>query len=488
MLYHALEMSAKKYPNKRAVIGEHRAFTFSELLQQVRQVASYFQTLRLGPGSALVVGIPPSPEFYALFLAASALGITTIPAPASGRLSAPIKTLEPLTLAGAKGFCAAAAAAGAQVRHVLVWKAEEGLLIPEAANTFVRRKSIRKEAVLGVSSSGTTGEPVIFPRSAEALYQRARLGAIAWEIKSTDTLISTGPFTSGANTNYHLVLPVIQGATIVVLENFQRRKLVDAIERERATVLFAVPMVFDVLARLPAGYHADLSSLRRCISGGTHLPQAIYDGFFQRFCLRIAQGYGGVHFAPAFTVNRAAVPGAVGRKNGLFPVCIVDNKGKRVAAGVSGEIAFDISKVKYAWARAALRRNALRRGKYVYTGDLGRLDRRGNLFVVGRKSTLIKVGANRVVPAEVEDVLRSHPRVQDAVVFALRAGQTDEAVAAVVVRAGRLSHAELIDHCARQLDPYKCPRSISFRKSLPRNPHGKIIRYLYEPPTAPTQT
>jgi long-chain acyl-CoA synthetase len=488
MLYHALEMSSKKYPNKSAVIGEHRALTFSELLRQVGQVARYFQTLRLGPGDHLVVGIPPSPEFYVVFFAASALGIKTIPVSPSGKLPSQVKALEPITLAGAKEFIEAVERSGVRPRRIVPWDRKEGLLITPSTGRFVRGKMVRQEAVLGTSSSGTTGEPAIFLRSAESLFRRARLGGIAWGIKAKDIMLSTGPFTSGVNVNYHLILPVVLGATVVVLEKFHWRKVVETTPREQVTVLFAVPLIFDLLARLPSSYHPDFSSLRLCISGGTHLADAIADRFYQRFNIRIGQGYGGVHFAPAFTVNGGRTPGAVGRKDSVFPVRIVDDRGKATGAGKIGEIAFDTYKIKNRWARLALSRNPNRRGRYVYTGDLGRFDERGNLFVVGRKSALIKVGANSVIAAEVEDALRSHPRVQDAVVFPLRTGQTDEAVGAVVVRNGRVTREELIDHCSQRLDPYKCPRSISFRKSLPRNPHGKIIRYLYEPSPAPTQT
>ncbi|HEY7217694.1 MAG TPA: class I adenylate-forming enzyme family protein [Candidatus Binatia bacterium] len=482
MLYRALELCAQKHGTKIAIVGERRSLTYNQLLRQAQSAAAHLQKLGLGTGDHLVVGIPPSPEFFVMFCAAAAIGVTTIPASPSGKVSSAIRDLEPAAFAGGTDSIAAANAGGLSPRHVIPWTPEHGLEIAPRPGRFIRRGIIRKETVLGTSSSGTTGEPLIFMRSAEALYRRARLGGIAWGIKPQDTMLSTGPFTSGVNTNYHLVLPIIQGTKIVVLENFQRGKVVDVISRERVSVLFAVPMVFDVLARLPAVCDADLSSLRRCISGGTHLPRDIYDRFYRRFGLAIGQGYGGVHFAPAFTVHPGGTPGAVGRKDGLFPVEIIDAKGKPVAKGRIGEIAFDAAKVRYQWAKTILQRNPNRRGRYVYTGDLGRVDQQGNLFVVGRRSAMIKVGANRVATAEVEDVLRSHPRVHDAIVFPLRTGQTDETVGAIVVRNGRLTSEELIEHCARQLDAYKCPRTISFRKSLRRNTHGKVIRYLYESP------
>ena len=98
---------------------------------------------------------------------------------------------------------------------------------------------------------------------------------------------------------------------------------------------------------------------------------------------------------------------------------------------------------------------------------------------------MIKVGANRVIPAEVESVLRSHPKVKEAVVVPLRAGKPDEAVGAIVVRNGRLSAGTLLDHCAQHLESYKCPWEIVFRKNLARNPHGKVIRRLFQRPLRP---
>jgi acyl-CoA synthetase (AMP-forming)/AMP-acid ligase II len=275
-------------------------------------------------------------------------------------------------------------------------------------------------------------------------------------------------------------LPVIQGSRVVVLENFHRREIVKAISRERVTVLFAVPLLFEMLAHLPHGYFTDFSSLKRCIAGGAHLPREIYDRFLERFGLRIAQGYGGTQFTPAFTVNLDGVPGSVGKANGLFRVEIINTKGRPVPRGKIGEIVIDYTKTKLAWAKTVLRQNPNRKGRFVYTGDLGRLDDDGNLFVVGRKAPLIKVGANRVAPAEVEDALRSHPKVRDAIVFPIRIGKTDEAVAAIVVSNRQVTAEELIKHCGRLIDPYKCPRQILFRKSLQRNAQGKIIRYLHE--------
>lgn len=477
MLYRALEHQAKKHPRKLAVIGERRSLTFKQLWQEATELALHLRKAGLKRGDAIAVGIPPSPDFYVLFYGAAALGIVTLPVSPFGKLSPQLKKLDRLCLAGDAQFLASA------VKHdcpqKILWDREQGFGVPRTSASLRPRRILRKENALGMSSSGSTGEPVVFIRSAEAAYERARLGGRAWSIEPRDTLLSTGPFTSGVNALYHLVLPIIQGSTVVVIEKFERRKLVEMISRHKVTVLFAVPMTFDILARLPSDYPVDLSSLRRCISGGSHLSPAIAAAFHQRFRMHVAQGYGGSHFAPAFTASPNGVPGAVGHRDGIFPVRIVTVTGKVTAPGKIGEIVFDVSAIKNSWAKALLKKNLHRRGRYIYTGDLGRFDEHGHLFVVGRKGTIIKVGGNRVNPAEVEEIIRAHPRVRDVIVFPLRAGATDETVGAIVVRNGRVSAEELIHYCAQELEPHKCPRSITFRKSLLHNAHGKIIRYLY---------
>jgi long-chain acyl-CoA synthetase len=300
------------------------------------------------------------------------------------------------------------------------------------------------------------------------------------KILRNDVLLSVGPFTSGVNAVFHLVLPVIAGCQVVVLEHFERRKTMEAIQNQKVTILCSIPLTFEVLAHLPANHSPDFSSLRLCISNGAPLSKNIYQRFYDRFAIGIGQMYGGSDFAPAFTFNRGDTAEAVGQKSGPFPTKVVDDHGRALANGRIGEIVFDLAGVSNRALKAVLMRNSNRRGRYLYTGDLGRFDERDNLFVVGRKNSLIKVGAHRVMAGEVENVLRSHPQVRETLVYPLRPGETDEAVGAVVVRDGTLSEEELIAYCARRLDRYKCPRTILFRRHLPRNYHGKVSAYLFK--------
>lgn len=116
------------------------------------------------------------------------------------------------------------------------------------------------------------------------------------------------------------------------------------------------------------------------------------------------------------------------------------------------------------------------RNGYLRSGDLGRADEQGNVYVVGRKSAFIKVGANRVEPAEVESILRRHPHVSEALVYGVKIGDVEEAVHADIIAVNGISERDLLSFCAQHLDGYKCPRRVFIKNELPRNVHGKIVR------------
>ena len=197
--------------------------------------------------------------------------------------------------------------------------------------------------------------------------------------------------------------------------------------------------------------------------------------FEERFGLIIRQRYGGSQIHPAFTFNLDGPRDSVGRVDGLFPIVMLDQQGNELGPEHIGEIAFEVARAPSLW-RATLAANPNVKDGYLRSGDLGRADDQGNVYIVGRKSPFIKVGANRVEPAEVENVLRRHPKVSDALVYGVTIGDANEIVQGVVITVGEVTESELLRFCAQNLDGYKCPSRIALKDDLPRNVHGKIIR------------
>jgi long-chain acyl-CoA synthetase len=478
MLYRLLRDQAQRYPDKIAIAGEHSRLTYGQLLHQVENKAAYFQSLNLKAGDSILVGLPPSPEFFVVFYASCAIGTTVVPALPSEKIPAPLLTAAPALAIGTKSFSREAGKRFESLKAVFVWDRNDGLHVPEPSLPFRHRKLIRSENVVAVSSSGTTGVPSLYPRPAELLLERAQLRRQILGINSDDILLATRPLNNGSSINTYVLVPLVAGCKVVVREDFQRLAFVRAVADERVTVLYTVPLVFEILASLPTSQRFDLSTLRLCVSAGAPLSRSVWEAFQRRFGISIRQAYGASHIHPIFTYSNSGLPGTVGHISGPFPLAILSEENRPLGPDQLGEIVFDYSKLSRVW-KNHLRDKPNRVGKYLHTGDLGKIDRDGNLYVLGRKSPFIKVGGNRVEPAEVEDVLRSHPLIQDALVFAVNPGQTGESVGALIVTEAALTSGEIVGHCASRLDSYKCPSIIEFRKSLPRNPHGKIMHYLF---------
>jgi acyl-CoA synthetase (AMP-forming)/AMP-acid ligase II len=168
---------------------------------------------------------------------------------------------------------------------------------------------------------------------------------------------------------------------------------------------------------------------------------------------------------------------SIGKPLDDVEVRIVDEAGLPVAVGEVGEIVARGSRMMAGyWREEAATRDAIRAG-WVYTGDLGYQDEDSYIYLAGRAKDFIKRGGEMVSPEEVEQVLRSHPRVADAAVIGVPDPDWGEEVRAVVVRRSEdVSEEELVQYCQQRLAGFKRPRSVVFIDELPRNVMGKVLK------------
>jgi acyl-CoA synthetase (AMP-forming)/AMP-acid ligase II len=168
---------------------------------------------------------------------------------------------------------------------------------------------------------------------------------------------------------------------------------------------------------------------------------------------------------------------SIGKPLDDVEVRIVDEAGLPVAAGEVGEIVARGARMMAGyWREEAATRDAIRAG-WVYTGDLGYQDEDSYIYLAGRAKDFIKRGGEMVSPEEVEQVLRSHPRVADAAVIGVPDPEWGEEVRAVVVRRSEgVSEDELVQYCQQRLAGFKRPRSVVFIDELPRNVMGKVLK------------
>jgi long-chain acyl-CoA synthetase len=329
-------------------------------------------------------------------------------------------------------------------------------------------------------TAGTTGRPKGVALSHGNLASNARAAASLYELDRTAWALMVLPLSH----SYGLTVMNagnILGTKGVLLRWFNPEGVLNAIQRYRAQSMSGVPTMFVYLLNYPDAGRFDTSSMRLWGSGAAPLPLEIVEPFERTFGGRILEGYGLTEASPVVSAHRLSGVrklGSVGQPLPGVTVCILDDADRPLPAGELGEICVRGPNVMQGYYRLPEETARTLRGGWLHTGDVGRQDADGYLFIVERKKDLIIRGGFNVYPREVEEVLYAHPAVAEAAVVGVSdVLMGEEVVAFVVLKPGAVVEAAvIIDFCQERLARYKCPRQIRFVDMLPKSPIGKVLR------------
>ncbi|GAA2222640.1 4-coumarate--CoA ligase family protein [Streptomyces amakusaensis] len=337
-------------------------------------------------------------------------------------------------------------------------------------------------------SSGTTGAPKGVMLTHRSIATNLAQLEVPLPMGPGDRILAVLPFFHIYGLTALMNAPLRKGATVVVLSRFEIESFLGAIERHRVTALFVAPPIVLALARHPAVARYDLSSLEYAISAAAPLDAGLAAVCSERLGLPpMGQAYGMTELSPATHVvppaGPPAPPGTVGR---LLPstelrLLPLDGSGKRVVGpGEEGEIAIRGPQVMKGYlGLAEATAEMIDEDGWLRTGDIGRVDADGWLYVVDRVKELIKYKGYQVAPAELEALLLTHDRIADAAVVGVPDEDGSEIPKAYVVRrpgAVRLTEDEVMAFVAGRVAPYKRVRRVSFVAGVPRAASGKILR------------
>jgi long-chain acyl-CoA synthetase len=448
MIADLLYANAAARPDGTALVHGDERVTHRDLLDRVERAAQGLAARGVGCGDAVALVLPNGPAFVTAFFAVTGLGAIVSP-------------LNPAFKADERDFCLRACG----VREVIDDEATVARLIDEHAGRRLEPRS-PDETFVYQFSSGSTGRPKRLARTHGQL--RAEADSYTY-IGPDDRLFCAIPLFHTYGMGCCLIAAARHGAALVFLEEpnpfvLRRGRALELLEREQVTVFPGVPFNFRHLADSPTG--ADLSALRLCFSAGTALPRETHDAFKARFGVPVRQLYGCTEAGTLTAdLDPEPVPDSVGKPVGDVQVRIED-----------GEIAVSSPAMTRGYSdMQELNRRAFRDGWYL-TGDLGRLDDAGRLCVTGRKKLLIEVSGHKVDPIEVEDVVRAHPSIREAIVVGVGNGAGEQTVKAVVVSSNGCGEREVIEFCRERLANFKVPQIVEFRDEIPRSPLGKVLR------------
>jgi long-chain acyl-CoA synthetase len=278
------------------------------------------------------------------------------------------------------------------------------------------------------------------------------------------------------------LLPLTFGLRVVYTARFIPHRIVKLIREHRPTVLVAIPSMYNALLHVKDGSPEDFASLRYIVSGGEPLPDAVAEGFHERFGVRINEGYGLTETAPVTNWCRPFEyrPHSVGRALPEVDQRIADlATGEHLPPGRDGEVIMRGPNIMRGYFNRPEDTAAVFNPQgFFKTGDIGRQDEEGHLYITGRLKEMIIVGGENVFPREIEEVLNRHPAVGDSGVVGMMDPMRGELpVAFVELKEGQQAQErELLVWCRERLAGYKCPASVTIVEKLPRNPTGKIMR------------
>ncbi len=272
------------------------------------------------------------------------------------------------------------------------------------------------------------------------------------------------------------------GGKTILLRWWNVEEALKAIQTFRVTQLAAVPTMYIQILEFPDLDKYDLSSLEDCQCGGAALPAPVGLRWKEKVGVDIREGWGLTESGATTTGQPGDIPPRYGSIGKCLLKCntikVFDEKGQELPTGQEGEIVVKgPALMKGYWNLSEETAKAIKDG-WLYTGDLGYVDKDGYFYITGRKKDIIIRGGENVSPVEVEEVLLQHPAVAEAGVVGIPdAVYGEEMKAFVVMKAGKhVSEEELIAFCKERLPTFKLPKKVQFVESLPRNILGKVLR------------
>ncbi len=474
--------AARIDPHRTAVIDELGALTYEELRCRSNALARALADLGVRPGDGVAVMCRNHRGFIDASIAAAKLGADTLylnTAFAGPQLVDVLDRERPRIVVYDEEFAGLLAAAQVPLR-VLAWTdgptqehTVESLIAAYPSHDL--RPAGRNGRIV-ILTSGTTGTPKGAPRSEAGLEAAVSLLSrmplrYGWRTHIAAPLFHTWGFA-------HLALAMLLGSTMVLRRRFDPEACLAVLEAERCDSMAVIPVMLQRILALPeetlAGY--DLSHLRVVASSGSALPGDLALAWMDRFGDHLYNIYGSTEVAYASIAtpeDLRAAPTAAGRPPYATIVKILDPDGREVAAGDTGRIFVGNGLLFEGYTSGGSKEVV---DGLMSTGDVGRFDEAGRLYVEGRDDEMIVSGGENVFPREVEDCLSRHGAVVEVAAIGVEDPDYGQRLHAYVVVAREVTEAELKEHVKANLARYKVPREITFLDELPRNATGKVLK------------
>jgi acyl-CoA synthetase (AMP-forming)/AMP-acid ligase II len=482
-----LTRSARRHPDRPALGNSKGILTYRRFDERVAHLAGHFQAQSLRPGDRVGLLMRNRLELLETLFACFRVGLTAVP------INARLHPNEAQFILQHSG--AALTVYDEHHReHVSVQQRGSRLLLGDEYEAAMESARALPDLDLPPDhlawlfyTSGTTGRPKGAMLSHDNL-MRMIINCLAnvTDYRSDDIVLHPAPLTHGCGLYSLASVARASLGLVSTTPHFEPASILRAIAERGVTVIsFLAPTMLLALLNEAERSSADTSSLRNIVFGGAPIYAEDLRRSLARFGPILTQIYGQgespmtiTHLSSSDLLADAERFTSAGRPHDDVELRIVDDEDRPLATGSTGEVCARGAVVMLGyWNDPEVSLRSLR-GGWLHTGDVGRLDESGYLYLLDRKNDLIISGGSNIYPREVEEVLLEHPSVQEATVIGIPDHFWGEAVHAfIVLKPGQAASADdLVAFCRSRMASYKKPKSIEFVKALPRNAYGKIMR------------
>jgi malonyl-CoA/methylmalonyl-CoA synthetase len=487
----AFHQIAQRYPERTALTINDDTLTHGELDRRAARVGGWLRAQGLDPGERVVLSGSNSLGFVVTYLGVLRAGGVVVLA-GTGLTESELRHLVEdaaaayaLAQGEALDRLSSVASGGTSLRSVVAL--EEGTSTAPSLQRAVNEGEpiepgdVDEDVAMLAYTSGTTGRPKGVPLTHANLLSSIRAAMWAWRWEADDVLVHALPFSHQHGLGgVHATL--LAGSRAVVHSKFDPATLCAAIESEKATVLFAVPAMYEKLAAWEDIEEANLSTLRLPIAGSSALSPALARKVSSLLGKDVLERYGstesGLSVSNPYDGPRRF--GTVGLPLPGTELAIVDDEGRSIEPGNDGEVVLRGPQVFSGyWNLPDATEESFHLGGWFRTGDAGRIDPEdGYLTITGRLKEMIISGGLNVYPREVELVLEDHAAVEGAAVVGVPSERWGEEVVAFVVptEGDGVDEEDLSAHAREHISAYKCPKRFFAVRNLPRNEVGKVLK------------
>ena len=482
-----LENTAREIPHKEAIVLGAQSITYGELDEASNKVANALLELGMKKGTHVAILMSHSPEWainYFGVIKGGGVAVLLNTALKAPELDSLLRDSDSEILLAEKEFSRMLSSVLPHIpllKHVIEVDADSYAKMVANSSSMSPAIGIKDEdEATIIYTSGVLGRQKGVVHTHASLMGTPPIVSAAIQRRRKDVIIDPARFSHLFGLCEVLLGSFVTGSTIVLIPNFTPRAVLKAVEKEKGSIIFGVPAMYNALAMVRDKIlrRYNLSSLRLAVTAGAKSFPELMKNLEDKFGLSLYEVYGLTEIsAISISTFNSRKLGTVGK-----PICglkILDDSGKEVPRGEIGEAVFNAPWAMRGYYKAPELTAQVLKDGWFYTGDLVRMDDEGYVEYVEKKSFIIVTSSGlKIGPSEVEFVLLSHPGVAEAAYVGIDSGYGEQIPTAfVALKEGQHTTVDdLSDLCYHNLADFKLPKRIEFVDSIPKTASGKIDR------------